>query len=369
MRALFLTQYDENGASSRIYVYQFLPFLKGKGISYEISPLIKGVGFLQTLKLMSESPTPMDFFQFILRVLWSMRIRLQDIWRAANFDVVVVQKDVLPLGLGRLLRFRNPNIVLIADDPIWIRPGSGATRKTVLGHLLFLYRRHCFYYLARNARQILVNTEREASFLRQINPAVSVFGEPIECSRYERSLPKEPLPIVGWIGSPSTSHLLADLLPALEKAYKKQKFALHNIGGTPLSSKVIPIRNISWSLETEIAEVKRFTVGLLPLDATEYNRFKYTYKGAQYFAAGIATLASSSGSNPEWVDSGRTGLLYSLGNESDFADKLLTLLKSPKLRATLGQNAQLQARARYDLPIAFRALEQSLFSAQTRRAV
>ena len=57
------------------------------------------------------------------------------------------------------------------------------------------------------------------------------------------------------------------------------------------------------------------------------------------FAVGTPVIASNIGSLPELVVDGQTGLLFEVGSPKDLAEKILYLLKQPKLIDEMGMNA------------------------------
>jgi glycosyltransferase involved in cell wall biosynthesis len=73
-------------------------------------------------------------------------------------------------------------------------------------------------------------------------------------------------------------------------------------------------------------------------------------------AAGVPVVAATVGGNPELVRSGRTGFLFTPGDEHQFA----ALITQPELRKQLGTSGQLRALAQYAIPQA-RPRYQDLF--------
>ena len=67
----------------------------------------------------------------------------------------------------------------------------------------------------------------------------------------------------------------------------------------------------------------------------------------EYMAAGKPIVATALNQATEVIEDGQTGLLVEPGNADRFAEALLSLLKDPKERVRLGQNARQQAIERY----------------------
>jgi glycosyltransferase involved in cell wall biosynthesis len=66
-------------------------------------------------------------------------------------------------------------------------------------------------------------------------------------------------------------------------------------------------------------------------------------------AAGVAVLASAIGGNVELIESGKSGLLFSSGDEKAFATELARLLTHADLRKALGDAARERAQSGYSM--------------------
>jgi glycosyltransferase involved in cell wall biosynthesis len=78
----------------------------------------------------------------------------------------------------------------------------------------------------------------------------------------------------------------------------------------------------------------------------------------EYMAAGKAIVASRSGQIADVIQDGLNGLLVEPGDVDDLARAIIRLLKSPSLRAALGQNARNQAVERHSWDQYTRQLEE-----------
>lgn len=81
---------------------------------------------------------------------------------------------------------------------------------------------------------------------------------------------------------------------------------------------------------------------------------------AEAMAAGLPVVSTTSGSLPELVTHERTGLLVPPGDIAAHAAAVLRLQRDPLLRQTLGQNARLEAEARFSTDIERAALYRML---------
>src|SRR5438874_1070790 len=88
-----------------------------------------------------------------------------------------------------------------------------------------------------------------------------------------------------------------------------------------------------WSESTEVAELQRFDVGIMPLRDAPMERGKCGYKLIQYMACGRPVVASPVGASRQIVEHGTNGFLASTAAEWVAA---LRALQDPALRRRMG---------------------------------
>ncbi len=369
-RILFLTLYDESGASSRLAIYQFLPFFVDAGYDVEVRPLIEGNAY-KLLGALADSKSPLALTRVLFSIAMALPRRLSHINEARAFDAVVVQKDVLPLGLGWLLSRAQKNIVFEYDDPIWLpHPASGGQVK-VLGPILSAYRKHCLIGMHRISRAIVVDSPKMLEFSKRYCENSHLLHAGIDLSSYPVRADENSETAFGWIGSPSTTYLLSSLIPWLEELAEKRRFRLYNIGSSPLYSSKFSIENIPWTPENELKYLPRFTVGLLPVDRTEFNLCRLSRKWLVYSAAEVPTLAADTEMNRFDIENGVTGLLYEQDQAADFVAQAERLLADDAMRKSLGRAARAKIARELNLPIVgrrFVAMVEAAIGEPERRA-
>lgn len=359
-KVLFLTQYDNNGPSSRIRVYQFLPYLEQFGITTKVCPLLTGSVKELIARLFSDE----SMLQRIIatsRITISFAKRYFDVLSAMNYDVVVVQKDVLPFGLFPLLRLVNKNIIYEFDDAIWEETPSGKKDSFILKKI-FSYRRNLFHRIVKNSKAILAENSYLADYAKKFNKNITIISAPIDTSKYLPSKKTDDKDIVlGWIGSPSTSYLLEQLRAPLTKLSQKYKnISIHNIGGLKLKWSGVNIKNIAWSEKSEIPSLSKFDIGLMPLDNSEFNKGRLGYKMIIYFSLGIPTVASDLGLNKEVIKNGKNGFLVS--NESEWVSVLSKLIEDQNLRHKVGNAGREIALNKFDILLCARQYRDLILS-------
>ncbi len=335
MSILFLTLGRETVPSSRVRVYQFLPHLREKGIHCKV------------LSCGSKVATILALSRFLIF--------------ASFYDIVIVQKVLLPLSYQKVLSFLNRSIVFDFDDAIYTYDFlfSDMEKRRVIK----IYRPRLEGMLRLSGLVTLANEETAAYASSACKNILRVTG-PIDTDRY---LPRNPKitqnarVIVGWIGSFSTTPYVEKMLLCFEKLLKKfSHVEVRLIGARRFNTKDVPIRFVNWSLSTEVPELEEFDIGIMPLPDNKWTRGKGGYKLLQYMAMGIPAVASPVGINKELIKEGLNGFLAS--SEEEWLDKLSLLIEDKDLRERIGERGRQIAERDYSfyhyIPLFIRKLRE-----------
>jgi len=352
---LFLTLYDESGASSRLCVYQFLPAFQRAGFKTTVRPLLTGDVY-KLLSALAETKSVWKLLGVFFRLALQLPKRIAHIREAARADVVVVQKDVLPFGLSWYLSLFKKPIICNVDDPIWLpNPGAGGG-VPILGPAFSWLRRDQLVRLLKRSKITMVESLRMREFPGRYCPRVEVLNSAIDMRAY--AIERKPTLELsfGWIGSPSTVHLLREILPWLETLAETHSFALYNISSSPVTSSKFAVHNWTWTAEKERLALEVMTIGLQPVDNTPFNFYRTSRKWLIHSTCGIPTLASAFGMNEVMLRDGETALLYR--SRDEFLNQAKRLLDDGALRERIATNAHREACREFDLPV----LEQRFLS-------
>ncbi len=86
-------------------------------------------------------------------------------------------------------------------------------------------------------------------------------------------------------------------------------------------------------------------------------------------ASGVPVVATRVGGNPELVNDGTTGLLFSPGDVSSLSAKLARLANDPSLRQRLGESARARALTEFGLSQMLTAYERLYMTLAERRGL
>lgn len=251
------------------------------------------------------------------------------------FDVAYVYREAALFGtawIEGLLARRIP-FVFDFDDAIYM-PDSAAVNKRVA----WLKSPTKTNAICRLARAVTVGNEDLAHYAARHSSSVTVIPTTIDTEEY---LPAErapnPRPVVGWSGSTTTLPYLEPLGPALRELRRRIDFELHVMGGQ-LSMPGVDVVCAPWRRETEIAGLRAFDVGLMPLLDDEWSRGKCGLKALQYMALGIPPVVSPVGVNTRIVSDGING--FHAQSDAEWVDRIERLLRDAELRMRLGREAR-----------------------------
>jgi glycosyltransferase involved in cell wall biosynthesis len=157
-------------------------------------------------------------------------------------------------------------------------------------------------------------------------------------------------PIIGWIGSPSTTYYLERLLPVVRRLRQRHAFEFKVIGaGGRFQTNGLAMTCLPWRLEREVEDVQSLDIGIYPLPDDAWALGKGGFKTIQYMSAGIPVVASPVGVNRQIIRDGENGLLAS--TEEEWVRALSRLLEDADLRRRLGQAGRQTVLERYSTAV------------------
>jgi glycosyltransferase involved in cell wall biosynthesis len=321
LRVLFLTQYPEDGPSSRFRVYQYIGELQKQGIVCSVSPLITSdlywAMYLEHQQLKYN----------LVEAGTAVAKRLCCLPLVVRYDVVFVQKLPLPFASGvfvRAMRRLNDNVVFDFDEALYVRRETEA-REVV-----------------RASKCVVVGNDHLRDFARRYNRRVTVIPTPIDTRHYtptaigEHESRRPDVVTIGWMG---TSHQLKylegmeDVLASLGKSCRIRLKVVSN--GQPKFKLFADYVFIPWRRQEELRDLWSFDIGIMPLNDDEVSRGKCGFKLLQYMAMGRPCVASPIGVNTQMIQHGVNGFLA--GTKQEWRDRLYTLASSKSLRQTMGR--------------------------------
>jgi glycosyltransferase involved in cell wall biosynthesis len=341
-RILAITPYPSLSADTRYRFTQFLPKLEQAGWQVSLQPFMD-----EALFAMYNQPGRLP--EKVIRTLRATLRRVVVLPYAGKFDIIFLHKEAFPFGppwMERILH-NQTRVVYDLDDAFWTHPpqfkqiGARFRDPRRIEKMLAM----CDHILAGNSFL--------AEHAQLYNTHVTIFPTVVDTERfYLRDEHADDAITVGWIGRWSSSDYLEMLIPVFQRLVDRfPQVRLHFVGakGMPLPAG-IPIEIIPWRLESEVEEIARFDIGIMPLPDDVYSRGKCGLKLLQYMSMGVPGVASPVGVNREIIQDGNNGFWAS--NEGEWFEKLSCLICDEALRKTLGLAGRRTVEDKYSLQVA-----------------
>ncbi|MDA3778777.1 MAG: glycosyltransferase family 4 protein [Bacteroidales bacterium] len=348
IKILGLSLFGRQGASSRYRLYQYLPLLEEKGISCKVYPLITD----NVYKVLLDQKKVNKFLKPFLKLFYVVSAlikRFFHILKASSYDVVFIQKDVLPNFYLYMLRLLNKKIIFDLDDALYEEHSTIKPSIFSLNNLFFKLRKNNLIKMLKYAKSVTVTTPYLAEYVKNFNQNVHIITGPIDSSLYTPSKKDHGNKIViGWIGSPVTTKYVEDISEVFIKLQKKySNIEFHLIGAKKFDLENVNIKFLDWSEETETELLSDFDIGIMPLTDDKWSKGKGGLKILQYFAMSIPVVCSPIGINNQLIMQGKNG--FGAKSTEDWIVSLETLINNEDLRKEMGMNGRKQLEENYDL--------------------
>ena len=340
IKVLALTRYGALGASSRMRFLQYLPVLAAAGIEIEVQSLFDDA-------TLSSKYQQGNYGLAIVLQCFAKRISIMR--KRQSFDLLWVEKEALPWLPGWLEKSMLQGIPYILDyDDAWFH-NYDLHRLKIIRHL---FGRRLDELMA-NATLVIGGNQYLAQRAQLAGaPWVEILPTVIDLERYFKPQIKskiDKIPVVVWIGSPSTVRYLQILQKPLQQLAQHIPFQLRVIGGE-IDIPGVNVQCLPWSEDTEVENIASADVGVMPLLDSPWERGKCGYKLIQYMACSLPVVASPIGVNTEIVRSEVNGYLANDVNE--WIAALENLLVDANLRNQMGQRGRQRVEQEYCLQVA-----------------
>jgi glycosyltransferase involved in cell wall biosynthesis len=266
-----------------------------------------------------------------------------------RFDAVFVYREAALLGpafLEKMVARRDKPIIYQLDDPLYVPYTSPSN-----GYLSYLKFFGKISEICRLAKVVMVNSTHIREYVAQYNKNIWQVPSVVDTKQYvfrPQLLERQTGDVcIGWSGSPTTIGNIRVIAGALRKLSARVKHRVHLIGGTEFDLPGVRYDAQKWSAATEVEDLRKMQVGMIPLPVNEWNKRKFYMKTAQYMALGIPPVATPLGSNPEVIHHGVTGFLAD--SEDEWVDYLNLLITDHDLRLRMSHEAAKAAKEKYSL--------------------
>lgn len=338
-KILFLSPYPFGKApSQRLKFEQYYGYFEEHGFELKTSSFIDD-------KLWDVVYKPGKIIQKIIGTLRGYLRRIKDLLTIRNYDIVYIHLWVTPLGppiFEWLVHLFAKKIVYDIDDMIYLNNTQNRFIDKFKG-------RNKPLALMRFADAIIVCSPFLQNFCKKYNDHVTTI---LATYNTDATSPKthavKEITTIGWTGTHSTMKYLSIVAEALADLSKIRKIEFLVICNTPYQNKAIPVRNITWTAEHEISDLKQIDIGLYPLEKEEWVLGKSGNKALAYMNVGIPCIATDFGTNALVIQHKEDGFLTD-NTKEDWMQWLLYLVDNPNERIRIGQNARKSVETKFSV--------------------
>lgn len=315
--------------SQRFRFEQYMDRLKNEGYQVELFPFLDK----KTWKLLYAKGKT---FQKAIGILKSFLRRWVLLFRLKKADFVFVHREVAHIGppifewiMAKVLRIKY---IYDFDDATWL-PNYSQTNAKFNRLKAYWKVKYCIKW----AHQVTAGNEYLAYYAKKFNQNVENIPTTIDLKNHHTEKTKKnrkPL-VIGWTGSHTTMRYLDFIVPILEQLEKKFDFEFHVISNESPKYKLKSLRFIKWNKSSEIKDLARLHIGVMPLEEDIWSKGKCGFKALQYMALEIPTVASPVGVNSTIITHEKNGFLCSTPDE--WEKVLIQLFESQPMRESIGK--------------------------------
>ena len=296
-------------ASSRFRIQQHVPSLTKAGLN---------------TTLLHAKPCAYPPLSKAQRPTWLISALVDSYQRAlqANqFDICILQRELISTLFTFEASIKIP-LLLDVDDAIFLKSRFNAAKR-----------------LAKIASLTICGNSYLADYFSAYGP-VEILPTAVDTDHFK---PDYYLgasrPVIGWSGASSGFKYLYSIEQALNRVMSSDSNVILMIVAdvapnfTSLPNDRVVFKK--WSLETEVSDLQKFTIGLMPLIDGLWERGKCSFKMLTYMAIGIPVVVSPIGMNVEVLEKGACG--HSANSTDNWVEAILSLLKDETSSLAMGK--------------------------------
>jgi glycosyltransferase involved in cell wall biosynthesis len=335
---MFLIPYPlQESPSQRFRFEQYFSILEENGFKFSVQSFLNSNNWQLFFK-------PGNWIGKTCALVAGYGKRIQALFRAPFVDFIFIHREVAPIGppffewiLAKVLQKK---IIYDFDDAIWLtdRVQESLFRRA-------LKSRGKVKFICKWSYKVSCGNEYLCSYARMYTKRVVYNPTTVDTEhRHNPAIYKTPFPdtkeiVIGWTGSHSTLKYLSGIERVLQKIETKfPSVKVLVIADQKPDLKLNSLRYLQWTEKTEIEDLLRITIGIMPLPDDEWSKGKCGFKAIQYMSLKIPSIASAVGVNSKIIDHGATGFLCITWEE--WEDAITRLVQDPILGKQMGERGR-----------------------------
>jgi glycosyltransferase involved in cell wall biosynthesis len=347
LRVLALCSFPHEAAATRFRLSQYVEPLKSEGIDVTIAPFLTSEQFADLYR-------PGGIGKKALGILRPMLSRLGQMFSVSKYDVVVIQREVMPFGPGIFESLyqtigRRP-IVLDLDDATYL-PYMSPSYGWLGSYLKFFGKTD---NLIKRSSMVTCGNRHIAAYVENKGTRAAVVPTVVDTDKFKPGKQDNEIPVIGWIGTHSTFRVLEGFFPVFQELARNHRYKLKIVGSGRDEVRIdgVDVENLPWSLDREVEDFRSLDIGVYPVTVTEsmtaeWIKAKSGFKAIQYFAVGVPFVMSPVGICAELGIPNITH--FNATTRDEWTVALSRLLSDAHLRATMGQAGREHSLQHYTL--------------------
>lgn len=346
MKVFFLFPYPlGESPSQRFRFEQYFKFLEKSGVvAYKQS-----FWDLKTWRILYKNGHTV---QKVVGFLTGILKRIFLLIKIGKADFVFIHREVMPVGPPMfewiIAKIFRKKIIYDFDDAIWLSNTSAENRV-----VSFIKWHSKTELICKWSYRISCGNNYLADFAKQFNRDVVFNPTTIDTEGHHNPAhyPQHSSGkiTVGWTGSHSTLKYIDLVIPILQQLETKygDRFQFIVIAN---KKPELPLNNlvfIPWQEKTEIEDLSKIDIGIMPLTDDIWAKGKCGFKALQYMALQIPAVVSPVGVNTEIIDSELNGFLCI--SQEEWFNAIDKLIQNETLRHQVGANGRKKVVERYSV--------------------
>lgn len=340
---LFVLPYPLGKApSQRFRVEAYFAELEKAGIEYKVNCFLSKEGWDILYNKGHLSRKLVEVIKGFIR-------RIILLFKLGNHEFVFIHREATPLGppffewvAARVLKKK---IIYDFDDAIWMK--NTVTPNPLVDWIKAFWK---VRYIIKWADKISGGNNYLCNYAKRFNRKVILLPTVVDTEHRYNFLKQHcnsRKPIIGWTGSHTTMNYLEMVFPVLKELEQKYDFEFLVISNKEPQYLLKSLRFLKWNEKSEIEDLARIDIGLMPMFDDQFSEGKCGFKIIQYLALGIPAVASPVGVNAGIVENQKNGFLCR--EEREWAQAIEILLNDTELRRKFGSAGRIKIQDQFSI--------------------
>jgi len=318
--------------SQRFRFEQYLPYLKESGYTFQ------SFSFLSSKDYQRLYQSGL-FVQKSASIVKGFLRRTILMFQLSQYHVIFIHREASPIGPPIfewiITKILKKKIIYDFDDAIWMKNTSQSNK------LISNIKHHSkVESICKWSEMVLCGNLYLMDYAKRYNTKVAYMPTTIDTENLHNStkIHDDQKVTLGWTGTHSTIKYLYAIEDLLTELQKQHQFDFIVISNKDPQFKNLNYTYISWNKATEVKDLLKFDIGIMPLIDDEWAKGKCGFKALQYMALEIPCVISPVGVNTGIIQDGINGFIAK--SENEWSEKITLLINSKEKRTQIGKEGR-----------------------------